>query len=303
MSTAVIDDQLAWLANGQVYFAGGKNSNCTIDVCPVELSVYGYRPSLAASGTLIALYAICLVIQLILGFRYRSWWFMCSMILGCFDEILGYVGRILYWQNPWAQTGFILQIVLITIGPVFFAAAIYVLLAQIVRYISPSHSRFDPKWYLRIFLPCDIISLILQAVGGGMSSSSNGKSNAAVDIALAGLSFQVATLVIFIALVVDYAISSRSVWKSTRLSLRFKVFCIALSGAILTILARCSYRIYELSEGYSRDSKALRDEPLFIVFESVMIIVAAYLLIVAHPGLVFDEGEEKLSKEERASSV
>lgn len=48
------------------------------------------------------------------------------MVLGCIDEILGYVGRILYWQNPWAKGGFIMQIVLITIGPVFFSAVIYV---------------------------------------------------------------------------------------------------------------------------------------------------------------------------------
>lgn len=69
-------------------------------------------------------------IQVILGFRYRKWWFMGCMIAGCLDEILGYVGRILYWANPWAKTGFIMQIVTITIGPVFFSAAIYVLLSQ-----------------------------------------------------------------------------------------------------------------------------------------------------------------------------
>lgn len=51
------------------------------------------------------------------------------MVSGCIDEILGYVGRILYWQDPWGKAGFIMQIVLITIGPVFFAAAIYALLA------------------------------------------------------------------------------------------------------------------------------------------------------------------------------
>jgi hypothetical protein len=131
MSVSEINGDLAWvLPDGTYYFAGGDNSNCTVSVCPVELSVYGYRPSLAASGTLIGLYAICLGIQTILGFRYKAWWFMSCMIAGCIDEILGYAGRIMYWQNPWGQTGFILQIVTITIGPVFFAGAIYVLLSQ-----------------------------------------------------------------------------------------------------------------------------------------------------------------------------
>jgi len=131
MSATQINGDLAWvLPDGTVYFAGGDNSNCTVAACPIELSVYGYRPSIAASGALIGLYAICMGIQVILGLRYKAWWFMSCMVLGCIDEILGYVGRILYWQNPWGEVGFIMQIVLITIGPVFFAAAIYVLLSQ-----------------------------------------------------------------------------------------------------------------------------------------------------------------------------
>ena len=95
---------------GVYYISGGKDANCTISACPVELSVYGYRPSIGASGAFIALYAICMIIQAALGFRYRKFGFMAAMVLGCFDEILGYVGRILLYQNPWAHSGFIMQI-------------------------------------------------------------------------------------------------------------------------------------------------------------------------------------------------
>lgn len=70
---------------------------------------------------------------------------MTAMLLGCVTEIIGYIGRILYYDNPWNDTGFIMQIghlfctcsevdltycpVLIIIGPVFFLATIFVLLA------------------------------------------------------------------------------------------------------------------------------------------------------------------------------
>lgn len=96
--------------NGQVYTASGNNANCTVSVCPVELTVYGYRPSLAGSGASIALYALCILLNFILGFKYKTWGFMATMITGCIVEILGYVGRILYWQNPWGSAGFIMQI-------------------------------------------------------------------------------------------------------------------------------------------------------------------------------------------------
>lgn len=120
-----------------------------------------------------------------------------------------------------------------------------------------------------------------------MSSMSNGESSAGVNIALAGLAFQVATLALFVAVVADYAYRSRSVWMSHNLTIRFKVFCSFLGLATLLIWVRCCYRVYELSEGYSQESEALRDEPLFIALESVMVVVAACCLIIAHPGPVF----------------
>jgi hypothetical protein len=146
-------------SNGTIYYAGGKEANCTVSACPIELSVYGYRPSIPASAILIALYVVCILVQSYLGFKYKTWLFMSMMLLGCVDEIIGYIGRILYWQNPWKQAGFIIQIgisstsflrgdhdanqfgkVLITIGPVFFSAAIYVELSRMSDFILPSIS-------------------------------------------------------------------------------------------------------------------------------------------------------------------
>ncbi|KEF56751.1 uncharacterized protein A1O9_06941 [Exophiala aquamarina CBS 119918] len=272
---------------GQIYYYTGDLTNCTISACPIETTVYGYRPSIAASSVLIALYTVCLLVQFVYGWRYKAWWFAVSMILGCICEVLGYAGRIMMWQNPWGRPGFIMQIVLITVAPVFFSAAVYVLLAQIVQYISVEASRFKPTLFYIVFIPCDVISLILQAVGGAMSSTSNGKSTAGVNIALAGLSFQVATLVLFVGWTVDYIARSRHVWRFAQIPGRFVVFAVFLTLALLTIMIRCCYRVYELNEGYSRESEALRDQPLFIGLESVMIIVAAYALILAHPGPAF----------------
>lgn len=251
------------------YYGGDLTPACTVGKCPIEFSVYGYRPSLAFSGAVIGLYAIVMVLQTYLGVRYRKWGFMTAMLFGCICEILGYVGRIMYWSNPWGESGFIMQIVLITLAPVFFSAAIYVLIYLIVCYIDPTKSRFSPKFFYWIFISADIISLILQATGGAMSSTSNGSSDAGVNIALAGLAFQVATITIFCIAVADYMWRSRSVWGSVKLPFRFVNFCGWLTAAIIFIQIRCCYRVYELSEGYSRDSEALRDEPLFIALEGV----------------------------------
>lgn len=96
-----------------------------------------------------------------------------------------------------------------------------------------------------------------------MSSTSNGSSQSGVNIALAGLSIQVITLTFFSVCVVDYMWCSRRTWKAVKVPGRFVSFCVWLALATIFILTRCAYRVYELSEGYSRDSEALRDEPLF----------------------------------------
>lgn len=102
-----------------------------------------------------------------------------------------------------------------------------------------------------------------------MSSKSNGESTDGVNIALAGLVFQVFTLTVFVGAIIDYIIRSRHVWGYAQIPSRFLVFSSFLALATLTILIRCCYRVYELNQGYSDESEALRDQPLFIGLESV----------------------------------
>lgn len=86
------------------------DSPCNLDNCPLEWSIYRYRPSLPANITLLALFAVLGIVHSYLGFRWRSWGFMAGMLLGCLSEIIGYVGRILLYNNPFSWEGFMIQI-------------------------------------------------------------------------------------------------------------------------------------------------------------------------------------------------
>lgn len=88
----------------------GPDGNCTLAICPVQYSIYGYRPSLAASITFIVLYSISACIHLYLGLRWKKWGFMSCMLVGAATAILGYAGRIIMWYNPFDFSGFMLQI-------------------------------------------------------------------------------------------------------------------------------------------------------------------------------------------------
>ena len=112
---------------------------------------------------------------------------------------------------------------------------------------------------------------MLQSIGGALSSTSNGGSKAANDVAIAGLSFQVFTLLIFIALGLEFAVrylkAQRLQAQKRVLPTSFKVFVSFLSLAIVCILIRCAYRIDELSDGW--DGPLIHDESLFIGLEGV----------------------------------
>ena len=96
------------LPNGLISF--GKNANCTLELCPLESSILQYQPSIPGNGVIIGAFALAMFIHIFQGFRWKSWDFMICMIIGCLDEIIGYVGRILLHSNPFSFNGFLIQI-------------------------------------------------------------------------------------------------------------------------------------------------------------------------------------------------
>ena len=129
----------------------GPRANCTLEICPVQSSVYGYRPSLAANLSFIALYTVASLIHVYLGIRWKQWWFMACMLVGAANAVIGYAGRVMMYYNPFNFAAFMLQIsehhssllgrakqcqrltsgapVCITTGPVYYCAAVYITLA------------------------------------------------------------------------------------------------------------------------------------------------------------------------------
>lgn len=109
-------------------------------------------------------------------------------------------------------------LIVLTIAPCFITAAIYLCLSRIILIYGEHLARFKPRTYTIIFISCDIFSLVLQALGGGIADTADSGSSAqqsGIDIMIAGLAFQVVSLSVFATLCADFA---RSVRKSGGLS-------------------------------------------------------------------------------------
>ncbi|KAK3943130.1 RTA1-domain-containing protein [Diplogelasinospora grovesii] len=273
--------------------------------CDDVPSFYGYRLSLAANAVFLALFCLSLLgFMIVYAATRRGLGFTIAFLLGIICEIIGYGGRIMSWENQWDENGFLMQICCLTIGPAFMAAGIYLCLRRIVYAFGPENSRIAPEMYTRIFIPCDVISLVLQATGGGMASvaSHNGDSvDTGDNIMIAGLSFQVLTLMVFMVCALDFglnvlrrhrrygadAFDQSATARRVRNSKAFKGLLAALALSTICIFWRSVYRVAELSKGW--DGPLMKREDLFIGFEGVMVIVACLVLNVFHPSLCFRE--------------
>jgi hypothetical protein len=143
------------------------------------------------------------------------------------------------------------------------------LFSQSICYLDPAISRFNPKLLYWIFISSDITSLSLQGAGGGISSTTSGSSKMGENISLAGLCFQVFTLVVFILLAVDYLFRFYRRPGQAKTTFRFKVYLVFMFSSIVLILGRCIYRIDELKDGYN--GSLFHNQGLFCGFESVYV--------------------------------
>jgi hypothetical protein len=145
---------------------------CHLGTCSItEWGYIHYQPNLAGNVLFLALMCILGVAQLVLGLYYKTRLICFSMILGLLSESLGYIARILLHYDPFDRTYFLWYLICLTIGPVFIAAAIYLCLGRIVVVLGEEISRIKPRSYTLFFMGCDVISLVVQAAGGGIAAS------------------------------------------------------------------------------------------------------------------------------------
>ncbi|KAK3315656.1 putative sphingoid long-chain base transporter RSB1 [Apodospora peruviana] len=273
---------------------------------PYTESLFLYRIWLAPNALFIAVFLLSLIHFAVIWFwtKRRGTSFFVSMTLGLLTEVIGYIGRVMGWQNQWNNGAFLMQICCLTIGPAFLAAGIYFCLSRIVNVYGRENSRIPPEWLPKIFIPCDVVSLILQAAGGAIASINSSKNpsatNTGKNIMVAGLAFQIVVLVAFFAVVVDLgfriyrrhgtlgsyaAFDQNPQLVALRHSNYFRGFLAALVLSAVAIFWRSCYRVAELKDGFT--GEMMKHQGQFVAFEGCMIVFAVVVLNVFHPALVF----------------
>lgn len=174
-----------------------------------------------------------------------------------------------------------MQITTLIIAPTFFAAGLYVLLGTLITQLGRETSALSPAMYAIVFCTCDVISLVVQAVGGALASNESGKidgnTKPGTNIMVAGIAFQLATMTLFAGLVLDFL---RRVRRRV-LPRAVKLVLLALAVSFVMIYIRSIYRTVELAQGWT--GYLIEREGFFIGLDAALMFVAVGVFLIFDP--------------------
>lgn len=292
-------------------------TGCFPTLIPQIRNDYGYWPSLGAGIAFDVLFGLALIGHVVQAIRFRRWtsalfatgalstigpprplsllscappWTRAATkcVIHCTAEAIGWAGRTWNAKCPYNHDAFLMQITTLIIAPTFFAAGLYVLLGVLIKQLGPQTSALSPSRYAIIFCTCDVISLVVQAVGGALAAKAsvdvNGNSATGTHVMVAGIVFQLFTMSIFALLVVDFLRRASSL----AIPRRMKLVLVALFVAFLMIYIRSIYRTVELAEGWR--GFLITHEGYFIGLDATLMVVAVTVFLVFDPAVLL-QGE------------
>ncbi|KAJ7300812.1 RTA1-like protein, partial [Mycena albidolilacea] len=253
---------------------------------------YGYTPQEAVAILFLVLYGISTILHVGQATYFRMWWLFPTAVLCGLGELIGWSGRLWSSISPTANTPFTIQISTTIIAPTPLLAASFMIMSRLVERLGASYSRLTPKWYTIIFLPCDIIALVVQGVGGGMASSAPdlAGANRGANVMLGGIAFQFVVIIVFTVLALDFTqryIRDRPVRAGGpsrgAFTPHLKIMFSALAFSTTVLIIRSIYRLIELSGGWT--GRIIRTEVYFNVLDGGMVTLAIFTLNFVHPGV------------------
>lgn len=176
------------------------------------------------------------------------------------------------------------------------------ILGRLIRSFGPHVSPISANMYLYIFCTADIISLVVQAVGGASAAiayekTPPGNTDTGTHIMVAGILFQLAAIIVFCAL---FTIVIMRALKSNGNMLREKKVQAIIAATIFSVVCiviRSIYRTIELLQGWT--GYLITTQRFFIALDGAMMVLALAVFNIAQPAWsqAWKAGQESSSSE------
>ncbi|PYH45455.1 RTA1 domain-containing protein [Aspergillus saccharolyticus JOP 1030-1] len=274
---------------------------------PLEGGYYlwTYLPSVPAAALFAVLFGLVTCYLLFKLFQTRAW-YNTSFTIGGIFEIVGYTVRILNYSNTASVGLYAIQSVLILLGPVLFAATVYMTLGRIIRSLpsritavggttkAKSASLIPPNYLTKLFVASDILSFVVQGSGVGLMVRATGQTTSKA-ITVVGLLIQVIMFSFFIVVtVVFHRRVKAQLQQQQQQQIRLGEYgrplgrlLYMLYAVSALILVRSIFRVIEYAMGLH--GYILTHEWTLYVFDSVLMWSVMVMWAVGFPGTIAEE--------------
>jgi hypothetical protein len=238
-------------------------------------------------------------------FRHRSWFFWAAVV-GVLMETIGFICRAVSSCDEHKNIPFLIAFLFILLAPSFLAAACYTAFSRVVWFSCPAHAlSFKTLWcYPRYITPTfvifDLISFLIQLVGGGLISYSynhDTSSSRTIEgteaklysgriILVLGLILQMLCFLSFAIIALRYFVISRA-WRAYDLGdfHLWRKMSWMINAAATLITLRAIYRTLEIPHDRNSGLKYLQShEWCFWVFDALPITLVLVAFAAWHPG-------------------
>ena len=199
----------------------------------------------------------------------------------CLVEVIGFGARVSCTYETANLILYILQSVFVLLGPVLFAASVYMVLARLICSVgAEKYSLIRINWVTRTFVIADVVSFLVQSQGSGLMGM-DGIKNIAKGIVIAGLMIQIFMFGFFIVISMVF---EKRMKRAPTSDVPYTHHLHPLYAVSWLIMVRSVFRVIEY--GLGQKGYLLANEwPLF-VFDAVPMVCVMIIWAVWHPGTI-----------------
>lgn len=259
---------------------------------------YRYNPSFAPAVVFCVLFGLASLFQSVQilnalfqkkATKKRVIWILFPFLVGGCFETISFIARIYLSFDVRDFGAYILQMFLMLLAPVFFAATLYMSLGRLIeRTECKHHSIISVRFLTKLFVASDIISFLAQLAGVGIIAG--GTPDTGRNIVTGGLIFQLVFLGMFIISIItfhvritknpsEFAALTRYLPSGFR---NWNSILIALNLCSVLIFIRSIFRLIEYVQG--DDGFLMSHEAFLYCYDGVLMILNMIIFMSQHVG-------------------
>ncbi|CCO37308.1 Protein RTA1 [Rhizoctonia solani AG-1 IB] len=217
--------------------------------------------------------------------------YMLTIIIGCVCYAIGLFIRLPFASNTHQLGIYIFLNTITVLAPCGFIATVYMLLGRLALQLdADDYLLVKARIITKVFVTSDIVTLLIQASGGSMSTSEE-LSDIGTKIFLTGLIIQLISFVfymgVFAVFIYRMKVNRPGECYLPRNKHEFFTHWTALAGSIaiscIGILIRSVFRTIELSEGYG--GHLATTEGYFYALDTLPLFIGIAVFVVTWPPL------------------